>query len=246
MRRGKFLGILLMLTVPLMATGRIVGGQAYNTQTVTTPVTNSQVSTITVGTSVATSTVPLAQVIFSSPFTLPPTHGVCGIYFDQPFNATTGQSVVGNLTASSKVDFYILTNKAYQAWSHQIVAGGNCTAGNAVLSQKDTILYNFTNTIPANGTYQIVVNNLTNSTVNAHLTVNLITSSLSMTTIVIYSTLTQPSVETLTLITLATAQAQGSPVDTFTIIIGVLVVVIIIATIALRVRRKRGSKSDTE
>ena len=156
---------LLLLIVPLLSMAQMVGGQSYTTQTITTLITNPQTS-VTMGTSVVSSIAPQSRVIFSAPFTLPPTHGVCGIYFMHPFNATAGAIVSGTLSADNKVDLYILTDAAFQAWSTQVVAGGNCTPGSLVLIQQGTTSYDFTVTIPANGLYQIVVNNLSHSTVN--------------------------------------------------------------------------------
>jgi hypothetical protein len=236
MLRGKFLVVLVLFMVPLLTAGRTVDGQAYNTQTITTEVTNPEATTMTVGTSVETSTALQAHVIFSSPFTLPPTHGVCGIYFDEPFNASVEEIISGTLTVSSKVDFYIMTAAAYQAWSHQFVAGGNCTPGKLVLGQKGTLSYNFTTTIPMSGLYEIVVDNLSTSTVNGRLTADLTANSLTMTTTVVYSTLTQPIVQTLTLITMGTV--QGTPVDTSTPLIAAAIIVIIIA-VGLVARAKR-------
>ena len=46
----------------------------------------------------------------------------------------------GNLTADNKVDFYVMTDAAYQDWSHKIVAGGNCTPASLLLSQKATTI----------------------------------------------------------------------------------------------------------
>ena len=87
--------------------------------------------------------------------------------------------------------------------------------------------------------YQIVVNNLSTSTVNAHLTANLLTIAPVMLTMVAYSTSTQPTVQTLTLITMQQAPSQGS--DNSTLMIGALIIVIIIViAIAARARRAQG------
>lgn len=238
MLRGKFAVILLLLTVPLLATSRMVGGQVYTTQTVTTPVTNTQTLPMTVGTSVMTSTVPLSQVIFRS-FTLPPSHGVCGIYFEQPFNATTEEIVSGTLNASSKVDLYIMTDAAYQSWkANQIGVGGNCTPRKLLLSQNATS-YNFTTPVPSNGQYYVVVNNLSHSTVNAQLTISLTTNALTMFTTVMYSTLTLPNVQTLTLINLSTAQSQGSSSDSLTLTFLAIIICAAVGAIAYKVKRRK-------
>lgn len=208
----------------------------YTTQTVTTPVTNTQTLSMTVGTSIMTSTVPFSQVIFRS-FTLPPSHGVCGIYFEQPFNATTEEIVSGTLNASSKVDLYVMTNASYQAWkANQIGVGGNCTPGKLLLSQ-NTTSYNFTTPVPSNGQYYVVVNNLSHSTVNAQLTISVTTNALTMITRVMYSTLTQPNVQTLTLVSLSSVQPQGNISDNLPLILLAIMVAAVAIAIAYKIRK---------
>ncbi len=137
MLRGRFVVALVLLILPFLAVSQTVMGQAYVTQTATTIVTNTQVSTVTQA-SVVTATSLQSELIFSSSLTLPPTHGVCGTYFEQPFNATSGVELSGNLTADNNVDFYVMTDAAYRDWSHKIVAGGDCTPASLLLGQKDT------------------------------------------------------------------------------------------------------------
>jgi hypothetical protein len=238
MKRSKLVIILCLLAVPLLALGPMVGGQGYVTQTITTMVTN-QATSVAMGTSIVTSIMPQSRVIFSAPVQIPPTHGVCGIYFVHPFNATSDDSVSGTLTADNQVDFYILTDAAYQSWTHQVVAGGNCTPGNIVLFQKGTISYNFTSAIPATGLYQIVVNNLSHSTVNAQLTVNLIANAPATATMVTYSTMTEANVQTLTLITLETSQPQGTTSDMLTPLAVVALIIVAVAAIMYKVKKRK-------
>ena len=235
----KFVAVLILLALPILLISSTVGGQAYVTQTITTMVTSSQTSTATVE-SVMTSKSPHAQPIFSASLTLPPTHGVCGTYFVQPFNGASGSELWVNMTASSKVDFYVMTDAVYQNWTHKIVAGGNCAPSTVLLIQKGTTAYNATLSIPNGGLYQIVLNNLSNSSVNAHLTANLSNTMPSTVTMTMYSTSTQPNVQTLTLITLQQqTSTQGS--DNTTTIFGAVVIVMIIV-IALIAKAKRGKK----
>lgn len=240
MVQGRSVVVLILLMLPLLAVAQNVSGQAYFTQTTTTIVTNSLVQTVTQASTV-TSNVSQSQPIFSSPLTLPPTHGVCGTYFVQPFNATSGTVLTGNVTADNKVDFYVMTDKAYQDWSHKIVAGGDCTPASLVLSQKGTTSYNFTLQITTDGLYQIVLNNLSTSTVNARLKAALLTSAPATVTVVTYTTSTQPSVETLTLITLQQAPSQSG--DNTSLLFGALIIVIIIViAIIARAKRARTAK----
>lgn len=247
MTHGKLAVTLLLLTIPLIITvQQTVTAQTYSTQTVTTLTTNNKVNSITIGTTIATSTVPKSQSIFSAPFSLPPTHGVCGIYFVQPFNATAGAVVSGSLTSSSNVDFYLVTDTAYQAWSHQIVAGGICTPASLVISQQGTKSYNFTTPIPTNGLYEIIVNNLSASTVNAQLTANLTTPMLSPVTITLYSTVTQPNTQTLIQTAVQTVQAtQGGSMDTMTwILVAVCMAVGLYINYTMKAKRRARSKQN--
>ena len=160
----------------------------------------------------------------------------------QPFNGTTGVELSGNLTSNNKVNFYVMTNAAYKAWSHQVIAGGNCTPTSLVLSQKATTRYNFTIQIPSNGSYQIVLNNLSTSTVIAHLTANLTTSTPVTMTMTTYSTSTQANVQNLTLINMEQPPSQGSNNSTLTI--GTLVIIMIIIVVALVARAKRAKPEN--
>jgi hypothetical protein len=130
--------------------------------------------TTTVGTQVTTA---FGQVtpgpIFSGSVTIPGTQGVCGVYFVQAFNAAAGQLLTGSVTASSTVDVYVMTSTVFQAWGQQVVAGGSCTPSSLVASQIGTTSYILSTTIPASGTYDLVVNNLSESTVTAQVNVNL-------------------------------------------------------------------------
>jgi len=239
MIHGKFMVMLLVLMLPFLIFSQPVGGQGLVTETTTTVVSNSQPVTVTEQSLLVTNA-SQGQSIFSSPLTLPPTHGVCGTYFVQPFNGTSGSQLWVNVTATSKVDFYVMTDAVYQDWTHKIVAGGNCAPSTVLLIQKATTAYNATLNIPNNGLYQIVLNNLSASSVNAHLTANLSNMMPSTVTVTMYSTSTQPNVQTLTLITLQQqTTSQGS--DNTTTILGVVIVVIIIA-VALIARAKRGKK----
>ena len=121
----------------------------------------------------ATATSGQVTPIFSGPETIPGTHGVCGEYFVQPFNGTTGEVLNGTVTASSAVDVYVMTSTVYKAWQHQVVAGGNSTPSSLVASQKNTTSYALNTAIPATGTYDLIVNNLSHKTVTTRINLNL-------------------------------------------------------------------------
>lgn len=241
MAQGRFVIILVLLMLPILALSQTVRSQGYITQTVTTIITNTQMSTVTIEGSILTSNSSRLQPIFSSSLTLPPTRGACGTYFVQSFNATLGAELSGNLTADNKLDLYVMTDASYEDWSHRVVAGGNCTATNILLGQKGTKSYNFTIQTLNDGLYQIVVNNLSTSTVNAHLNAEILTSAPVTLTMVSYSTSTQPNVQTLTLITLQQSAPQAT--DNSALIFGVIILAIILV-IAL-IARKRPAKSQS-
>ena len=174
MIKGAHLITGFLLLVCLLAATQPVQGQRSATTTVTTLTTISQASTVTVGMQIITTT--SAQVIpvyVGPPVTIVGTHGVCGEYFVQMFNATAGEVLTGSVSTNGPVNVYLMNAIAYKAWQHQVVAGGTCTPSNPVASQLNTTSYALSVTIPAAGTYDLVVNNLSRSTVTAQITANL-------------------------------------------------------------------------
>jgi hypothetical protein len=133
-----------------------------------------------------------------------------------------------------------MTDTAYQAWTRQVVVGGICTPASLILKQQNTTSYNFSTNIPTDGLYDIVLNNLSHSTVNAQLKASITTSTPAVVTMTLFSTMTQPTVQTLTQTTVQTAQpAQAGSPDTATLLAVVLIIVILIAA-TLVIKRKRG------
>ena len=115
------------------------------------------------------------SVYAGPPVTILGTHGVCGIYFVQAFNGTAGQVLTGSVNASSAVNVYVMTSTVYQSWEHQVVAGGDCVPSSAVSSQESIKSYSLSATIPASGTYDLIINNLSKNTVTVQLTAALTT-----------------------------------------------------------------------
>jgi len=233
-------GLLAVLVVlSILSFAQTAQSQQYTTATVTSLLTGTQPSTVAVGTETMTMTAVQSSPIFSAPVTIPGTHGVCGIYFQQAFNASAGQTLTGNLTASTKVDLYVMTQSAFQAWSHQVVAGGTCTPASPVLSQLDTTSYNFTTPLPSGGRYQIVVNNLSQSTVTAHLTASLSTTQPALTTTIIYSTTMLEIIQTIMQNSTGTIQSSsGSTSDTLPMAAGIIIIIIIgVAAYFMKSRR---------
>ena len=154
----------------------------------------------------------------------------------QPFNATVGDVLTGTMTSDSKVDFYVMTDTAFQAWSHQVVAGGTCTPASPVLSQQGTTSFNFTTTIPSNGVYELVIDNLSHSTVNGQLTAALTVAAPAVVTATVYSTVTQENIQT---VMQTSTQNTGSPTSGTMPLIVVALIVVILAVLIYAARKKR-------
>jgi hypothetical protein len=239
---GKYVIAALILLVPLLSAAQITQSQQYSTTTLTTLATGSQVNTITIGTQTLTANQAQSTLVFAGSVTIPGTHGVCGVYFVQVFNGTANQVFSGSINSTDNVDVYLMTTPAFQAWSRQIVAGGTCTPASLVASQHATTSYNFTVTIPSDGVYDLVVNNLSHSTVVAHVNAILSASAPTLVTTVAYSTITQQMVQTLMQTSVETMQPTsiGPNNTTLTTIAIVIVIVAVVAYLAMTKRRKSG------
>ena len=230
----------LLIVISLFSITETVQSQQYTTATITSLTTNTQSSTVAVGTQTQSTTQAQSASVISAPVTIPPTHGICGIYFQQAFKATAGSVITGTLNASSSVDLYVMSDTVFAAWSHQVVAGGTCSPANPTLSQRNTTSYRFTATIPADGGYEIIINNLSHSTITAQLNASLITTQPVLATITIYSTLTQESVQTIQQTTTETMLAAGPAIDPITI--GIVILILVLLAIAAFVFVKRRSR----
>ncbi len=231
----EFATLLLLLSVLAVGT-QLVNGQQYTTMTNTA--TSLQTTTVGIGTQTLTTTTGSALTVFSGPFTLPPTHGVCGIYFFHAFNATSGEVLSGTLTMDNQADLYVMTDTAYQAWSHQVVAGGICAPPSPLILQQGKTEYTFSSPVPTTGVYELVVNNLSHSTVNAQLTATLTIPTTAVATITSYSTLTQEVLRT----SMQTEQtANASPSNTVVILIAVLLIAIAVIAYVARTRRRHSA-----
>lgn len=113
-----------------------------------------------------------APVYAGPPVVIPASHGDCGIYFYQVFNATAGEVFTSSVSANSSVNIYVMTTTGFDEWQHQVLVGGDCTPSNLLASQINTTNYSLDVKIPATGTYYLVVNNLSYSTVTAKITAN--------------------------------------------------------------------------
>jgi hypothetical protein len=244
MNNGKYLITALMLLLPLLSAAQIAQSQEHSTTTLTTLATSSRVNTVTVGTQTLTTNQGRSIRVFAGSVTIPGTHGICGVYFVQVFNGTANQVFSGSIRATSNVDIYLMTTPAFHVWSHQIVAGGTCTPASLVASQLATTSYNFTVTIPSDGVYDLIVNNLSHSTVVAQINANLSATAPTLVTEVAYSTATQQMVQTLMQTFVETMQPTSSGPNNTTLAAIALVIVIIavVAYLAMTKRRKAGKK----
>jgi hypothetical protein len=143
----------------------------------------------------------------------------------------------------NKADLYLMAAQSFQAWSHQVVAGGTCAPPNPLILQQGGTSYNFSATIPSNGVYELVVNNLSHSTVTAQLNAALTTPTTATATITAYSTIIQQVIQTLTQTSTQTVQSSGGP-DLTTPAIGIIIVIVIVAIgyMALTKRRRTRKK----
>jgi len=238
----KFVTIGFLVLVSFLAASQAVRSQQYATTTFTTLVTSNQVSTATVGTGVITTTSgQLTAVYVGSNVTIAGTHGVCGEYFNQPFNATAGQVLTGTVSANSTVNIYLVTASAFQAWQHQVVAGGTCTPSGPVASETGVTSYVLGTPIPATGNYELVVNNLSESGVTVRITANLASASPSLVTVVAYSTVTQPMVQTVMQTSVQTLQTTSSAPD-MTTVAAVIFAIIVIAAAAYVAKTRQNKR----
>jgi len=246
MIHGRYFITGFLLLVSLLAATQIVQSQQNATTTLTVLVTSSQVSTAVVGTQVMTTTSGQATPVYvGGPVTILGTHGVCGEYFEQAFNGTTGEVLTGSVSANSTVNVYVMTSTAFTAWQHQVVAGGTCTPPSPVSSQTSGTSYTLSTTIPAPGAYELIVHNLSESTVTVQITANLITAAPSLATIIAYSTVTQQMVQTLmqTSVLVVQTPSSGPNMTIIAAIIVVIVVIIVIAAAAYVAKTKRTKKA---
>lgn len=101
------------------------------------------------------------------------TQGNCGEYFIQDFDSTAGKVLTGSVSASGTVNVFVMTSAVYQVWQKQVFNGVNCTPSSIIAGQMNITSFSFNTTIPATGSYVLVVENQSPSAVTAQITVNL-------------------------------------------------------------------------
>ena len=94
--------------------------------------------------------------------------------------------------------------------------------------------------LPVGGTYELVVNNLSETSVTAQIRAALATSSLSLVTAVEYSTVTQQMIQTMMQASVQTIQTTSSESNTRALAAAALVIVIVAAAVAYFTKSKRG------
>jgi hypothetical protein len=236
MTRGKHAFTLLLL-VSFLTAFQTVQSQQYATTTITGLTTQT-----------LTTSGPMTPVYVGPPVTILGTHGVCGEYFEQAFNGTAGEILTGSVSAKTAVNVYVMTSTAFQAWQHQVVAGGTCTPSNPVAIQTNTTSYTLSTVIPASGTYDLVVNNLSESTVTVGITANLASAAPSLVTAtgVVFSTATQTLAQTISPTTPQTTQTGtsggGPDMTTLGAVIFAIIIIAAAAYLAKTGRKKTQSK----
>ena len=234
--RAKLLCLLLVIITPCLVTTQTIDGQT---------VTNT---TVRVVTSLATSTRLRSAPIFPIPpqlgaITIPPTHGVCGVYFIQAFNATAGDIISGDMTADNPVDLYIMAGASFRAWNVRILVGGICTPTNVLLTKQNVTSWGFRVPVLTNGGYVLVLNNLSTLTVNANLSLNKAASAPVTVTVTGYSTmplLTQSGIQTM--IQASTVQA-ATPTQSNWVWAAAIIIIAILAVVSYLVTKRKQHES---
>lgn len=232
---------LLLVIIPCLVMTQTTNGQTF---------TNN---TVTIATSLATSTQLRSQPIFPIPpqvgtITIPPTHGVCGVYFVQAFNATAGDVISGIVRANNAVNLYILHETGFKAWSNRILGGGVCTPARSLLDNENTASYNFTVPIPTDDQYELILHNLSTASIVANLNINRETSALV--TMTRYSTITavsQSSIQTIFQSSLQTSVQAAATTSQSNWVWAALIIIVILAIISyLITKRKRRESSRSK
>ena len=229
-----------LIIVSVISGASTVQSQQFSTVTMTLLTTSTQPTTMPVSTETLTTGQGQSTSIVSAPVTLPGTHGGCGVYFNQTFTAPAGTTLTGTFTASSKVNFYIMTQSVFHSWSLQTA---NCLPTNLLLNQQGATSYNFTTTIPTTGSYQIVINNLSETTITAQLNASLSTTAPILITTTLYTTSMQEMVQTMMQNSTSTIPSTSGSTDyTLPAAIGIVIIIIIAAILIMKSRRRSTQK----
>jgi len=243
---GKQLLTGLLLLIALLAATQTVRSQQYATTTLTTLVTSNQVSTVSVGTQLVTSTATITTPVYAGNVSILGTHGVCGEYFFHTFNGTAGEVLTGTVSAATNntINVYVMTPTGFDAWQHQVVAGGTCTPTGPVSSQAGSTGYTLSTTLPSTGTYELVVHNLSKAGITAEINTSLITTGQSVATVALNSTTTQPLIQTVMQTSVQTLQTSSTGIDPTTL--AAIIFAIIVIAAAAYVAKTRRSKTTTK
>jgi hypothetical protein len=152
--KANFIVLTILCFVPLPLS--IVGSQSY----VTTTIQTSSIATYTIGSSVITS-VSQPQLLVNRSFTVFSTTGTsddCEVA-NFTFYGSRGQFVSGNFSSTVALDFYVMTDTAYQ----NLLTLRNCGSVSAVDSRQNTMNYDFNVALPDSGLWDIVLVNHSNT-----------------------------------------------------------------------------------
>ncbi|MGA2626480.1 MAG: hypothetical protein ABSF63_05375 [Candidatus Bathyarchaeia archaeon] len=156
----------------------------------------------------------------------------CGGYTNVQFLASAAEVLRGPVTTTAAilqipegvystitfgpVDLYLMTEPEFQALQQQILSGGSCTPLAVVASQKDAASYFVTWAVPAAGTYEFVIVNVSATTVDAIVNLGIGPPAFTPTT---YTAgvwpVTQQVVETISQVTEMTQVSPTAPQPTF-------------------------------
>jgi hypothetical protein len=220
--------VLFIMVLSGLSVFAAVSGE--NFFTLATAVNQTGTTTATIGTSVTTS-LSQRQQLFNQSFTVLSTTGTnlqCE-FWNFTFTGNQGQYVIGNFTADTPVDFYIVQDTSYQNWLKQ----GSCgSATEAIASQQVTMSYSFNAALPNSGRWVIVLVNSSNTrNAGGSITAYLSSGGYTVTEVMLSTITTRGTTETTST---PSTGIPGFPIES--ILVGITIG--LFAILVLRLRRR--------
>lgn len=206
-----------VLVIVILGASLLVAVASDSNIAIAAQVNQVATSTVTVGTSLATSQTQPQQLI-NSAFKVVSTAGTnlqCERW-NFTFVGSQGQYVSGNFTSDIPLDFYLVQDGSYQGW----LAAGTCgNAADAIASNRTTTSYAFGAALPSSGKWDLVLVNFSNTRdADGSIAANLSSGSYTITQLLL-STITTTSTPTPTS-TPSTTNIPGFPFES--IVIGLM------------------------
>lgn len=146
--------LLLLAIIPVLLRSQNVSSQSLTTTRETfTQMVASTVNTVTLS---STQTIHLSfndASWYTSTFSIDGTDNqYCGVYGHMKFYATKSQRIFGALSSSLPINFYLMTEAAYQNW----VASKSCPVHKPLVASADSKSYALDWTAPQDGSYEFM------------------------------------------------------------------------------------------